>query len=245
MENFKATKREISTSGAINKLRAQGFIPAILYGGTKKNLPISINKNQLKDIVRTEAFMSSVLDLDIDGDNEKVIPRDMHLDPLSNEPLHIDFMRVIKGETIIIEIPVRFVNNEKSPGLKKGGVLNIVRRKVKLKCPAETIPKEIVIDLEGTEIGTSIKISFVKLPDNVFPTITDRDFVIATVASPTVVVEPEKPATETEETEASAEGEGETPVDGKEVKADTKGAKPNDDKEKPAPGKQDKGKDTK
>ena len=135
-------------------------------------------------------------------------------------------MRIVSGKRIILEIPVKFVNHPDSPGLKRGGVLNIVRRKVELKCPAENIPDEIIIDLAGTDIGTSIKISSVKLPENVIPTITDRDFVIATVASPTVMKEPEKPA----EGEAAVEGaEGETPAEGAEAAAkDGEGAKKED-----------------
>ena len=122
-------------------------------------------------------------------------------------------MRIVSGKKIILEIPVKFINHPDSPGLKRGGVLNIVRRKVELKCPAENIPDEIVVDLAGTDIGTSIKISSVKLEENVFPTISDRDFVIATVASPTVIKEPEKPAED-----ASAEGaEGEAPAEGAEA----------------------------
>jgi large subunit ribosomal protein L25 len=122
-------------------------------------------------------------------------------------------MRIISGKKVIIEVPVNFKNHPESPGLKRGGVLNIVRRKVELKCPGESIPNEILIDLAGTDIGTSIKISFVKLPENVVPTITDRDFVIATVAAPTVMKEPEKPAEATTEDGA----EGETPAEGAEA----------------------------
>ena len=128
-------------------------------------------------------------------------------------------MRIVKGGKIILEIPVKFINNELSPGLKRGGVLNIVRRKVELRCPAENIPTELVVDLEGLEIGTSIKISSINLPENVTPTIQGRDFVIATVAAPTVVKEPEKPA-EAAEGEAAeganadAEGSEKTSSDG-------------------------------
>ena len=148
---------------------------------------------------------------------------------MSDEPIHIDFMRIITGKKIILEIPVKFINHPDSPGLKRGGVLNIVRRKVELKCPAENIPDEIVVDLAGTDIGTSIKISSVKLNENVVPTITDRDFVIATVASPTVIKEPEKPA----EGEATAEGaEGEVPAEGTEAAAKDGEAAKKDDKSK-------------
>jgi large subunit ribosomal protein L25 len=226
MNNLKALKREISSSGSNNKLRSEGLIPAILYGGKEANKNISIEKKDIKNLIHSDTFLSKVLELDIDGKKEKVIPRDVAFNFVSEEPIHIDFMRIVSGKKIILEIPVKFINHPDSPGLKRGGVLNIVRRKVELRCPAENIPDEIIIDLSGTDIGTSIKISSVKLPENVIPTITDRDFVIATVASPTVMKEPEKPA----EDEAAAEGaEGEAPAEGAEAAAkDGEGAKKDD-----------------
>ena len=230
MNILKATKRTTASTGQINKLRSDGFIPAILYGGKKNNICISLKKLHLRDIIKTETFMSKVVDLDIDGNLEKVLPKDITYDPVSDEPSHIDFMRIVKGSRLVLEVPVKFINYDKSPGLKKGGVLNTVRRKVELKCPAENIPNEIVVDLDNTKIGTSIKISSVKLPENVVPTIMDRDFVVATVAAPTILVEPEK----TEETTT----EGEIPVEGVAEDATTteegkdKSAKPSDDKTK-------------
>ena len=237
MDILKATKRTIASTGQVNKLRSDGFIPAILYGGKKNNLNISLKKLHLQDLIRTKTFMSKAVDLEIDGSTEKVLPKDVAYDPVSDEPLHIDFMRIVKGTKLILEVPVQFINLEKSPGLKKGGVLNIVRRKVELKCPAENIPNKIVVDLDNTEINTSLKISSVKLPENVIPTIADRDFVIATVAAPTVLVEPEK----TEE----AVAEGETPAEGAEDATKTeedkdKATKPTDEKAKAASGDKDK-----
>jgi large subunit ribosomal protein L25 len=204
MNNLKATKRETATTGQLNKLRESGFIPAILYGGQDPNANISVEKKLVKNILNSESFLSTVLELDVDGSKLKVIPRDVAYNVISDEPIHIDFMRVVSGTKIVLEIPVKFINEEDCPGLKVGGVLNIVRRKVELKCPADNIPEEILVDLKGLEIGTSIKISFVKLPENVTPTIVDRDFVIATVAAPTVLKEPEKPA----EGEAAEGAEG-------------------------------------
>ena len=230
MNNLKAIKRSTKSSGQINKLRSDGFIPAVIYGGKENNLNISLNKIHLKDIIKTETFMSKVFNLDIDGSPEKVLPREVAYDPVSDEPIHIDFIRIVKGSSIILEIPVKFINSDKSPGLKKGAVLNIVRRRVELKCPTENIPDEIIVDLDNTEINTSLKISSVKLPENVVPTISDRDFVIATVAAPTVLVEPEK----TEE----AAADGETPADpsaegeNKDEDGKEKTAKPADDKNK-------------
>ena len=226
MSNLKAIKRENTSSGSNNKLRSEGLIPAILYGGKEANKNISIEKKDIKNLIHSDTFLSKVLDLEVDGKKEKVIPRDIAFNVVTEEPIHIDFMRIVSGKKIILEIPVKFINHPDSPGLKRGGVLNIVRRKVELKCPAENIPDEIIIDLAGTDIGTSIKISSVKLPENVIPTITDRDFVIATVASPTVMKEPEKPA----EGEEVAEGaEGEAPAEGAEAAAkDGEGAKKDD-----------------
>ena len=216
MSNLKAIKRDNTSSGSNKKLRSEGLIPAILYGGKNANQNISVEKKDIKNLVNSDTFLSKVLELDIDGKKEKVIPRDVAFNVVSEEPVHIDFMRIVTGKKIILEIPVKFINHSDSPGLKRGGVLNIVRRKVELKCPAENIPNEIIVDLAGTDIGTSIKISYVKLEENVVPTISDRDFVIATVASPTVMKEPEKPA----EGEATAEGtEGETTAEGAEAAA--------------------------
>ena len=228
MSNLKAKIRENLTSGSNNKLRAEGLIPAILYGGKNQNLNISVSKKEISNIINSETFLSKVLELDLDGKKEKVIPRDVAYHVVSEEPMHIDFMRIVSGKKIILEIPVKFINHPDSPGLKRGGVLNIVRRKVELKCPAESIPDEIVVDLAGTDIGTSIKISSVKLPENVIPTITDRDFVVATVAAPTVIKEPEKPAEET-----PAEGaEGEAPAEGAEAAAKEGDPAKKDDKAK-------------
>ena len=266
MNILKATKRVIDSSARVNKLRSDGFIPAILYGGKKNNINISLKKLSIQDLIKTETFMSKVVDLEIDGNAEKALPKDIAYDPVSDEPIHIDFMRIVKGSRIILEIPVKFINSEKSPGLKKGGVLNIVRRKVELKCPAENIPNEIVVDLDNTEINSSLKISSVKLPENVIPTIADRDFVIATVAAPTILVEKEKTEEATVEGEVSAEeaaeGAATTEEDGKDktvkpsddktkAASDDKGkpVKPSDDKAKSASGEKgksvDKGKETK
>ena len=214
MSNLKAIKKAILQAQIIGWDQRDWF--QLFYMAEKT--PIKIfrykKKKDIKSLVYSDTFLSKVLELDIDGKKEKVIPRDVAFHVVSEEPIHIDFMRIVTGKKIILEIPVKFINHPDSPGLKRGGVLNIVRRKVELKCPAENIPNEIVVDLAGTDIGTSIKISSVKLENNVIPTITDRDFVIATVASPTVIKEPEKPA----EGEATAEGaEGETTAEGAEA----------------------------
>ena len=214
MNNLKAIKRENTTAGQINKIRSQGFIPAILYGGKNSNTKISVDKKSLVTILNSDSFLSTVVELDIDGEKQKVLPKEVAYHVVSDEPIHIDFMRIIPGTKIIIEIPVQFINHTESPGLKRGGVLNIVRRKVELKCPADKIPSDIIIDLAGLDIGASIKISTVKLPADVTPTIIGRDFVIATVAAPTIVKEPEKAPAEGETAEGA---EGEAPVEGAEA----------------------------
>ncbi len=202
MNTIDASLRNTKTSGEVNKLRSEGNVPGIVYGGKSETQKISISKKLLKNLIEKENFLSSMLNLKIDGKDENVLPKEISYDILTDDPIHIDFLRIVKGSSVIIEIPVNFINTEKSPGLKRGGVLNIVRRKVELKCPSENIPGELVVDLDGVDIGHSFKISSIKLPENVEPTIRGRDFVIATVAAPTVIKEPEKPA----ETEEGAEG---------------------------------------
>jgi large subunit ribosomal protein L25 len=239
MNNLKAIKRDSTSSGHNNKLRADGLVPAILYGGKDPNSKISVEKKAIQNIIRSESFLSKVIEIDVDGKKEKVIPREIAYHVVSDEPIHIDFMRIVSGAKIVLEIPVQFKNHVDSPGLKRGGVLNIVRRKVELKCPADKIPEDIIIDLAGTDIGTSIKISTVKLEEGVKPTITDRDFVIATVAAPTVIKEPEKPAEAetaegTEGEAAAAEGGESSPTkEGEAAKKDDKGKEAAGDK-KPA-----------
>ena len=216
MSTIQATIRNTKTKGQVNLLRQNGQVPGIIYGGENPNEKISLSKKEVTSLINKDNFLSNVISMNIDGNEQKVLPREITFDTVTDEPIHVDFLRIVKGAKIILEIPVRFINHELSPGLKRGGVLNIVRRKVELRCPTENIPTELVVDLEGLEIGASIKISFIKLPENVTPTIQGRDFVISTVAAPTVVKEPEKPAEATEE--ASAEGEtkaeGDKPAEG-------------------------------
>jgi large subunit ribosomal protein L25 len=213
MSSIEVNIRDTNTRGQLNKLRSNGNVPGVIYGGKEKNQKISISKKIFKTLAEKENFLSNILSIEIDGKSEKVLPKEIIWNPITDEPMHIDFLRVVKGAKIILEIPVKFINEDKSPGLKRGGVLNIVRRKIELKCPSENIPTELIVDLEGLDIGSSIKISSIKLPENVEPTIKGRDFVVATVAAPTIIKEPEKPAeaVEGEEgAEATPEGaEGE------------------------------------
>ena len=225
MSTIQATIRETKTKGQVNDLRSKGNVPGIVYGGEQPNEKISITTKELKNLINKENFLSNVISINLDGKEQKVLTRNIAFDTVTDEPIHFDLMRIVKGGKIILEIPVKFINNELSPGLKRGGVLNIVRRKVELRCPAENIPTELVVDLEGLDIGTSIKISSINLPENVTPTIQGRDFVIATVAAPTVVKEPEKPAEAAEGeaaagAEAAAEGSDKTSTDGDKAEGD-------------------------
>ncbi len=207
MNSIDANLRDNSTKGQLNAIRNKGFVPAIIYGGKDKNQKISISKKLLKSFIDKENFLSNIIALNIDGKSQNVLPREVKYHILSDEPTHVDFLRVLPGVKIKIEVPVNFINHEKSPGLKRGGVLNIVRRKVELRCPSEKIPESLTLDLDGIDIGESFKISSVKLDQEVVPTIQGRDFVIATLAAPTVMKEPEKPAeAETAEGEAGVEG---------------------------------------
>ena len=200
MNSLEANTRNTKSKGDVRSLRLAGNIPGIIYGGTEQNQKVTVLKKTLKTLLEKENFFSNIMALNLDGKPQNVLPREITYNVISDDPTHIDFLRVVPGVKIRIEVPVQFINHETSPGLKRGGVLNIVRRKIELKCLSEKIPEAIVIDLDGIEIGESFKISSVKLEEGVTPTILGRDFVIATLAAPTVVKEPEKPA-EAEATE--------------------------------------------
>ena len=211
MNSIDANIRNTKTKGELSALRKDGNVPAIIYGGEAQNEKISISKKLLKSLIEKENFLSNIVTLNVDGKSQNVLPKEIKYHIISDEPIHVDFLRVVPGLKIKIEVPVQFINHEKSPGLKRGGVLNIVRRKVELRCPSEKIPESLVIDLDGIEIGESFKISSIKLETDVEPTIRGRDFVIATLAAPTVMKEPEKPA-EAEAAEGTEGAEGEQPA---------------------------------
>ena len=234
MNSLEANIRNNSTKGQLNTVRKNGDVPAIIYGGKDQNQKVSISKKLLKVLIEKENFLSSIITLSVEGKTQNVLPREVKYHILSDEPTHVDFLRVLPGVKIKIEVPVNFINHEKSPGLKRGGVLNIVRRKVELKCPSEKIPENLIIDLDGVDIGESFKISSIKLDPEVSPTIQGRDFVIATLAAPTVMKEPEKPAeAEAVEGAEGAEGAEAAPADGDKPAA-TEGDKKEGEDKKPA-----------
>ena len=232
MNSLEANIRDNKSKGQLNILRKNGNVPAIIYGGKEQNQKISISKKLLKTLIEKENFLSNMISLNIEGKTQNVLPREVKYHIISDEPTHVDFLRVVPGVKIKIEVPVNFINQEDSPGLKRGGVLNIVRRKVELKCPSEKIPESITIDLSGVDIGESFKISSVKLDPEVVPTIQGRDFVIATLAAPTVMKEPEKPAeADATEGESGAEGAEAAAADGDKPAVD--GDKKEGDDKKP------------
>ncbi len=215
MNSYKALERNEST-GSTNSLLTKGMVPGIIYGKGSKPTKIALEDKILKKLMNSGSFYSTIIDIDIDGKLEKILPKQLQYHPVSDRLIHFDFLRVQENTKVSVEIPVEFLNQEKCPGLKKGGVLNTVRRLVELSCNANNIPSRLEFDLIDSEIGDAVKISNIKLPDGVTPTITDRDFVIATLVPPTVEVE-----TKTEETtEESAEGSSEEKTE--EKKEETK-----------------------
>lgn len=204
--NMSAQTREQAGGGAARSLRRTGRIPAVIYGGEGEPAHVSLELRAFDREYQAGGFFSRLYDVDIDGNKVRVLPRDVQLDPVTDVPLHVDFLRYVKGTTITVEVPVLFVGEDVCPGLKQGGVLNTVRRSVELLCPVEAIPDTITLDITKSEIGDSLHISQIDLPDGVTPTITDRDFTVATIAAPTVMVE-EVEAAEGEEGEEGVEGE--------------------------------------
>ena len=228
-EVIEAITRDTKKKSELSKLRLNGFVPGILYGDIEKNISLSIKKTTLDRFLKTTNFKSKVIKISLEGKEFEVLPRDVEFDNLSNQPIHVDFQKLSANTKVIVWIPVKFLNEETCPGLKMGGVLNIVRRKVELDCPADKIPSELVVDLAEKEIGETIRISAIKLPEGVIPTIKDRDFTIATVAAPTVVKEPE-PTAEAEAA-ASTEGDEEAKTDEAKVEGAEKPAADKDKKD--------------
>ena len=230
MNSLDANIRVLKTKGELNSLRNNGNVPAIIYGGEVQNEKVTISKKLLKSLIEKENFLSNIISLNVDGKTQNVLPKEIKYHIITDEPMHVDFLRVVPGVKIKIEVPVKFINHETSPGLKRGGVLNIVRRKVELRCPSEKIPENLVINLDGIDIGESFKISSIVLDEEVVPTIQGRDFVIATLAAPTVMKEPEKPAEA--EGEEVKEGAETAPADGDKPAAE--GAKKEGEDKKPS-----------
>ena len=182
-----AEARDRAGKGVARQTRRAGRIPAVIYGNKEKPVTISLNRLKFERVLRTPGFFTHLFDVKVGDASYHVLPRDVQFDPVTDVPIHVDFLRVSKDLQVTVAVPVEFVNAEKSPGLKRGGMLNIVRHEIEVQAGAEEIPEHITVDLEGYDLGDSIHISSVKLPAGVTPTITDRDFTVATIASPSAV----------------------------------------------------------
>jgi large subunit ribosomal protein L25 len=203
MITFAAELRAVAGKGPARALRRAGRVPAVIYGERKDQEMVSLEARALRRQLGNPHFFNTLCSLQVNGEAVRVLPRDVQLHPVTDDPIHADFVRVSAGATVEVEIPVVFVNEETSPGLKRGGVLNIVRREVELVCPADAIPGELTVDLAAFDIGDSVHISHVVMPEGARPTITDRDFTIATISAPTVVAE-EAAAAQVEQAEQAA-----------------------------------------
>ena len=219
MENYKALDRN-KEAGSTHSLLTKGMVPGIIYGKGSEPTKIALEDKILKKLMNSGSFYSTIIDIDINGKVEKILPKQLQYHPVSDKLIHFDFLRVQENTKVNVEIPIEFLNQDKCPGLKKGGVLNTVRRLIELTCNANNIPSKLEFDLIESEIGDAVKISNIKLPEGVAPTIADRDFVIATLVPPTVEVE-----TKTEE--AAEDGA----TEGAEEKSDEKKEDTSDKKE--------------
>ena len=194
-----AEARERAGKGASRHLRREGRVPAVIYGGKEEPVMIHVEAKELVRQLMTGHFMNSIVEIDLGGKSIRTLPKDVALDPVRDTPIHVDFLRLAKGGKIDVSVPVVFRNEEQSPGLKKGGVLNVVRHELELVCENDKIPSEIEIDVTGKDVGDSIHISEVTLPEGSESAITDRDFTIATLVAPSALKRSE-----------SAEGEDQT-----------------------------------
>ncbi|AUN29805.1 50S ribosomal protein L25/general stress protein Ctc [Niveispirillum cyanobacteriorum] len=181
-----ATARDRAGKGTARATRRAGSIPAVIYGNKEKPVMIALDTTKFTREIHRPGFFTHLFDITVDGVTHRVLPRDVQLDPVYDRPLHADFLRVSDTTEITLKVPVEFVNVETCPGIKKGGILNIVRHDIEVFAKAADLPEKITVDLAGFEVGSSIHISSVKLPEGVRPTITDRDFTVATIAAPTV-----------------------------------------------------------
>ena len=179
---LKAQLRDRTGKGASREYRRNAMVPAVIYGDKKDPLPIALSFKELSLRLNAGGFMTTIATIDVNGEKHQVLPKDFQVDPVREFITHVDFLRISASSRVTVEIPVHFLNEDTCPGLKRGGVLNIVRHEVELEVPATAIPDAIEIDLAGRDIGESIHISHVKLPEGAKPTITDRDFTIATIA---------------------------------------------------------------
>lgn len=221
--SFDGETREVG-GGTPRALRRAGRVPAIIYGDNSENIKVSVELRSLQKNLQRVGFTNRLCEVVIGEDKVRVLPREVQLDPVTDIPIHVDFMRVSARARVRLNIPVVFIDEEESPGIKRGGILNVVRHDIEFYCRADAIPENIVISLDGLDIGDGVHISNVNLPEGIETTITDRDFTIATIASPTIHVEEEvaEEVPEGEEGELS-EGEDEEGAEGEAPTGDAEG----------------------
>lgn len=207
-----ALRRDGVGKGAARAARREGQVPAVIYGGKEAPLPISLERRMLEKEIHREGFFAHLYDIEVDGTAHRVLARDVQLDPVKDLPIHVDFLRVSATTEVNVDVPVHFVNQEESPGLERGGMLNVVRYTLELVCKADSIPESVEVDLTGLEIGDSVHISQVALPAGVRPAIEDRDFTVASVAAPSAIKEEAAEEQAAEEAEEEEEFEGEAEV---------------------------------
>jgi large subunit ribosomal protein L25 len=207
-----AETRDRAGKGASRALRRDGRVPAVIYGEKKEALSIHVEEKLLHKMLRTGHFMNTIVMIEVGGKPNRTLPKAVDFHPVSSRPIHVDFLRIGEHTKVTVAVPVRFDNDEASPGLKRGGVLNVVQHEIDLVCDAASIPNEIHIDLTGLEIGDSIHISQVNLPDSVMPANTDEDFTVATIVAPS--------AMKSEETEEAEAAEGEVPTVGEDEESE-------------------------
>lgn len=209
IEPLVASIRDRAGKGAARAARREGHVPAVIYGGKQDPKSIAIEWRELNKKLASGKFLASLFMVDTGEEKIRVIPRDVQYHPVTDVPMHVDFLRLLEGDVISVEVPMEFLNEKESPGLERGGTLNVVRHTVEVNAPVDAIPDHLEADLTGLEIGDGVHISDVKLPEGVTPTIGDRDFTIATIAAPSALLseEAEEEAAEGEEGEEGTEGE--------------------------------------
>jgi large subunit ribosomal protein L25 len=230
---IQASARPRAGKGAARSARREGKVPGVIYGDKAEPETIALDHNELWKVVQRGRFLATIFDLDVGGKKVRVLPRDIQLDPVKDLPIHVDFQRVSATSRVRVQVPTRFVNDAASPGLKRGGVLNIVRHEVEVLCPPDAIPEIFEFDLTGLEIGRSIHISAVKMPEGVRPTITNRDFTVATIAGAVAKTDDDATATPGEGAAAAAAA----PAAGGDAKAAAPAAAKAGDAKAPAAGK--------
>ncbi|MBO38615.1 MAG: 50S ribosomal protein L25/general stress protein Ctc [Rhodospirillaceae bacterium] len=202
IQTIAAASRERGGKGTARAVRRAGKIPAVIYGNNEEPLLIAVDRIELEKEINKNGFLIRLLDVEVDDKKHRVLPRDTQFHPVTDRPIHVDFLRYSAARKLTVEVPVRFLNEDDSPGLKTGGVINVVRHAIEVSCVADSIPESFEIDLAGLEIGDSIHANALTLSEGVELTITDRDFTIATIAAPTVMAVEEEV-----ESEADVEGE--------------------------------------